>query len=105
MKYGIAWEDDGRNGEIPARFGSIAEAEEYALNCEEIPYGVKKGRTGTYWVTDEDGEEVEPERDEPFDGFRTDAEADGDALASAGFGTSEDYGGDRDEGGFYGDDG
>jgi hypothetical protein len=30
--------------------------------------------------------------DEPFDGFRTDAEADGDALKSAGFGTDEDYG-------------
>ena len=30
--------------------------------------------------------------DEPFDGFRTDAEADADALKSAGFGTDEDYG-------------
>ena len=30
--------------------------------------------------------------DEPFDGFRTDAEADADALASAGHGTDEDYG-------------
>jgi len=30
--------------------------------------------------------------DEPFDGFRTDAEADADALASAGWGTDEDYG-------------
>ena len=29
--------------------------------------------------------------EEPFDGFRTDAEADGDALASAGYGTDEDY--------------
>lgn len=36
--------------------------------------------------------------DEPFDGFRTDAEADADALASAGFGTDEDYG-------YYGDGG
>jgi hypothetical protein len=34
---------------------------------------------------------------EPFDGFRTDAEADGDALKSAGFGTDEDYG-------YYGND-
>lgn len=34
--------------------------------------------------------------EEPFDGFRTDAEADADALASAGFGTDEDYG-------YYGD--
>ena len=29
--------------------------------------------------------------DEPFDGFRTDVEADADALASAGYGTDEDY--------------
>ncbi len=31
------------------------------------------------------------ERDEPGDGF-TDAEADADTLASAGYGTDEDYG-------------
>ena len=30
--------------------------------------------------------------DEPWDGFNSDAVADGDALASAGFGTDEDYG-------------
>lgn len=35
--------------------------------------------------------------EEPFDGFRTDAEADADALASAGMGTDEDYG-------YYGND-
>ena len=35
--------------------------------------------------------------DEPFDGFRTDAEADGEALASAGYGTDEDYGSAYDD--------
>ena len=35
---------------------------------------------------------VDSNRDEPFDGFRTDVEADADALASAGYGTDEDYG-------------
>ncbi len=30
--------------------------------------------------------------DEPWDGFLTDAAADGDALAAAGHGTDEDYG-------------
>ena len=30
--------------------------------------------------------------DEPFDGFNSDAEADADALASAGLGTDEGYG-------------
>jgi hypothetical protein len=35
---------------------------------------------------------VTRESDEPWDGFRSDAEADADALASAGMGTDEDYG-------------
>jgi hypothetical protein len=35
--------------------------------------------------------ERNPTNEEPFDGFRTDAEADADALASAGWGTDEDY--------------
>jgi hypothetical protein len=35
---------------------------------------------------------VTRDNDEPWDGFRTDAEADADALASAGMGTDEDYG-------------
>lgn len=34
---------------------------------------------------------AEQDSDEPFDGFRSDAEADGDALASAGLGVDEDY--------------
>ena len=38
---------------------------------------------------------------EPWDGFRTDAEADADALASAGFGTDEDYGGGTEDIGGY----
>ena len=33
-----------------------------------------------------------PEDDESWDGFNSDAEADADALASAGWGTDEDYG-------------
>lgn len=38
-------------------------------------------------------------RDEDeHDQFRTDAEADADALASAGYGTDEDYGGPVDDG-------
>lgn len=38
---------------------------------------------------------------EPFDGFNSDAEADADALASAGFGTDEDYGGGIEDIGGY----
>ncbi len=36
--------------------------------------------------------EVEEETNDEHDQFLTDAEADGDALASAGLGTDEDYG-------------
>ena len=44
------------------------------------------GRAETVWSSEDSGS------DEPWDGFNSDAEADGDALASAGFGTDEDYG-------------
>ena len=44
-------------------------------------------------TTDNDPNE---HNDEPFDGFLTDAEADADALASAGYGTDEDYGSAED---------
>ena len=39
---------------------------------------------------------IDAATDESWDGFRSDAEADGDALASAGWGTDEDYGGCND---------
>lgn len=39
------------------------------------------------------------DRDDEGDQFRTDAEADGDALASAGHGTDEDYGGGHEDAG------
>ena len=39
---------------------------------------------------------IDDAADEPWDGFNSDAEADGDALASAGWGTDEDYGGCND---------
>ena len=48
-----------------------------------------EGRTEGDDVSEYEGE---PQRDEPWDGFRTDAEADADALASAGHGMDEDYG-------------
>ena len=42
--------------------------------------------------------EPNPFDDEPSDGFATDAEADADALASAGHGTDEDYFMDYEDG-------
>ena len=46
----------------------------------------RDGMTETVWSFED------ADSDEPWDGFNSDAEADGDALASAGFGTDEDYG-------------
>ena len=46
----------------------------------------RDGDTETVWAFEGSDD------DEPWDGFNSDAEADGDALASAGFGTDEDYG-------------
>lgn len=50
----------------------------------------------------EDEGDREPERDDSWDNY-TDAEADADTLASAGWGTDEDYGhyGEIPEGDFY----
>ena len=42
--------------------------------------------------SDEYYEEDEYYGDEEYDGFRDDVEADADTLASAGWGTDEDYG-------------
>ena len=56
----------------------------------------RDGTTETVWSFEDAGD------DAPWDGFNSDAEADADALASAGWGTDEDYGGCDDYGcGFY----
>ena len=59
--------------------------------ANEIGTDVMRERDGEVelvWSFDESGC-----ADEPWDGFNSDAEADADALASAGWGTDEDYGG------------
>jgi len=50
----------------------------------------RDGETELIWSFEESGSSDTDEFRE--DNFRNDAEADGDALASAGFGTDEDYG-------------
>jgi len=60
--------------------------------ANEIGTDVMRERDGEVelvWSFEESGSS---DADEPWDGFNSDAEADGDALASAGFGTDEDYG-------------
>ncbi len=49
----------------------------------------RDGEVELVWSFEESGSS---DADESWDGFNSDAEADGDALASAGFGTDEDYG-------------
>ena len=56
---------------------------------EDVCRNTPEGASECIWSFDESGE---TESDEPWDGFNSDAEADADALASAGFGTDEDYG-------------
>ena len=59
--------------------------------ANEIGTDVMRERDGQVelaWSFEESGS-----ADEPWDGFNSDAEADADALASAGWGTDEDYGG------------
>ena len=59
--------------------------------ANEIGTDVMRERDGEVelvWSFEESGS-----ADEPWDGFNSDAEADADALASAGWGTDEDYGG------------
>ena len=43
-------------------------------------------------LANDEVDEDEEYDDEPSDGFRDDVEADADTLASAGYGTDEDYG-------------
>ena len=50
---------------------------------------VRDGVSELVWSVEESGSS---DTDEPWDGFNSDAEADADALASAGWGTDEDYG-------------
>lgn len=52
-KYRICWEENGSSHEVEHLFDSYAEAEKYVLESEDIPYGVKKCRTGSYWIEPE----------------------------------------------------
>ena len=64
--------------------------------ANEIGTDVMRERDGEVelvWSFEESGSS---DADEPWDGFNSDAEADADALASAGWGTDEDYGGGED---------
>jgi hypothetical protein len=74
----------------------------FCSNECESEWGIHMIDDGGTFHDDEDGPEFEPQpddcpEDEPWDGFRSDAEADADVLRSCGWGTDEDYG-------YYGED-
>lgn len=48
--YILCWEQGGGTHEVKQIFPSRKAAERFAFEDPEIPYGVKKARTGTYWI-------------------------------------------------------
>lgn len=71
-----------------------------AMNCAYAEGPSMEAYGNTVWAflgrhANEEAERLEngdDDRDEPWDGFNSDAEADADVLASAGWGMDEDYG-------------
>ncbi len=79
-------DEDGLSRMFDVSHDGLEDAIEFA---NEVGTDVLRDRDGTaetVWSFED------ADSDEPWDGFNSDAEADGDALASAGFGTDEDYG-------------
>jgi hypothetical protein len=74
-------------------FNTQPQSDEYATEHEEVrgTFAAEPADEDAY-VDGNDVSEYADEHDEPSDGFRNDVEADADTLASAGYGTDEDYG-------------
>ena len=83
-------ETDGTTRFFDVSHDGLEDAIEFANSIgEDVCRNSQEGASECVWSFDENGE---TESDEPWDGFNSDAEADADALASAGWGTDEDYG-------------
>ena len=86
-------DEDGVNRMFDVSHDGLEDAIEFA---NDIGSDVLRAKADPFeneelvWSFDKAGSTSE---DEPWDGFNSDAEADADALASAGWGTDEDYGG------------
>jgi len=90
-KYSVV---DGE-GVVQSFTQNVGDADHTALNAairladqvgeDVIEHHTDNSREVVWSIDDAAGED--------WDGFNSDAEADGDALASAGWGTDEDYGG------------
>lgn len=86
---------DGTTRFFDVSHDGLEDAIEFANSIgEDVCRNTEEGISECVWSFDESGD---VESDEPWDGFNSDAEADGDALASAGWGTDEDYGGCYDD--------
>ena len=82
-------DEDGLSRMFDVSHDGLEDAIEVANEIGTDVMRERDGDTETVWSFEDSGSDVESE---PWDGFNSDAEADGDALASAGFGTDEDYG-------------
>ena len=88
-------EMDGTARFFDVSHDGLEDAIEFANSIgEDVCRNTPEGGSECVWSFDESGdiEPDEPFGDEAWDGFNSDAEADADALASAGWGTDEDYG-------------
>ena len=90
-KYSVV---DGE-GVVRSFTQSVGDADHAALNAA-IRLADQVGEDVVEHHTDNSREvvwSIDDAAGEDWDGFNSDAEADGDALASVGWGTDEDYGG------------
>ncbi len=82
-------DEDGLSRMFDVSHDGLEDAIEVANEIGTDAMRERDGEAERVWSFEDSGFGSE---DEPWDGFNSDAEADGDALASAGFGTDEDYG-------------
>ena len=82
-------DEDGLSRMFDVSHDGLEDAIEVANEIGTDVMRERDGETELVWSFEESGSN---DADEAWDGFNSDAEADGDALASAGFGTDEDYG-------------
>ena len=93
-KYYVV-EEGGTFREFAKSHEGLEDAIEYAHDImSEVLYNHEGGGAEVVWSYESHLDSFTPDTD--WDGFNSDAEADADALASAGYGTDEDYGGCND---------
>ena len=93
-KYYVV-EEGGTFREFAKSHEGLEDAIEFAHDIMgEVMCNQEGGGAEAIWSYESHLNSFTPDTD--WDGFNSDAEADADALASAGYGTDEDYGGCND---------